>query len=146
MTPRKHLNHDAPHWVNADADYFITLCAEPRGHNHFCHPDLGAVVLDSIRIDNDQHHWYCELAVLMPDHLHLVVHFPPEKTVAQVTGLWKHALARSHGITWQRNFFDHRLRNDENAQQKWDYVLLNPVRAGLIDDASKWPYTWMPNH
>ena len=83
--------------------------------------------------------------VLMPDHIHLLVSFPPEKILSQVVGLWKRGLSRTHGISWQRNFFEHRLRNDESIQQKSDYLLNNPVRAGLINDAMAWPYTWLSN-
>jgi len=83
--------------------------------------------------------------MLMPDHVHMLVCFPPEKIMSQVVGLWKRGLAKSHIIAWQRNFFEHRLRNDENIQQKADYILENPLRAGLVDDWQKWPYVWMPN-
>src|SRR5471030_1314291 len=133
MTPRKHLNHETPHWVTSDADYFVTICAEPRQQNHFCKDPIGPAILDSIRIYNEKQNWFCDLAVLMPDHIHLLVSFPPEKILSQVVGLWKRALAKTHKISWQRNFFEHRLRNDENIQQKADYILENPVRAGLVE-------------
>ena len=144
MNLRKRLNHETPHWVATDADYFLTICAEPRAKNHFCHPQLGAAVLDSIRIYNERNNWYCDLAVLMPDHIHLLVSFPPEKILSKVVGLWKRGLAKSHAISWQRNFFEHRLRNDENIQQKADYILENPVRVGLVGEWKDWPYVWMP--
>ncbi len=88
---------------------------------------------------NEREYWYCELAVLMPDHVHLLVSFPPDKILSRVVGLWKRALTKNHKISWQRNFFDHRLRDERSSQQKSDYVLNNPVRAGLIDDPMKWP-------
>ena len=144
MTLRKHLNHETPHWVTPDADYFVTLCAEPRKQNHFCQPVTGKAVLDSIRIYHEKQIWYCHVAVLMPDHIHLIVCFGPDKMLSQVVGLWRRGLARNHGISWQRNFFEHRLRNEENVQQKADYILYNPVRAGLIENLQDWPYTWMP--
>ena len=34
---------------------------------------------------------------------------------------------------WQKQFFDHLLRNDESASDKWDYISQNPVRAGLTE-------------
>ena len=145
MTPRKRLNHETPHWVTSDADYFVTLCAEPRRQNHFCKDPIGQAILDSIRIYNEKQNWYCDLAVLMPDHIHLLVSFPPEKILSQVVGLWKRALAKTHKISWQRNFFEHRLRNDENVQQKADYILENPVRAGLVEAWRDWPYVWLPD-
>jgi putative transposase len=42
---------------------------------------------------------------------------------------------------WQRGFFDHVLRNDENYGQKWNYIRENPVRAGLVNNAEDWPYS-----
>src|SRR5205823_10678286 len=41
---------------------------------------------------------------------------------------------------WQEGFFDHLLRTDESYSQKWDYVQMNPVRAGLGPIAKIWPY------
>ena len=32
---------------------------------------------------------------------------------------------------WQEGFFDHVLRSEESYAEKWEYVRLNPVRAGL---------------
>jgi len=43
-------------------------------------------------------------------------------------------------INWQRDFFDHRLRGDEGWREKSDYILQNPVRAGLIEKYEDWPY------
>jgi REP element-mobilizing transposase RayT len=44
------------------------------------------------------------------------------------------------GNFWQREFFDHLLRNEESYAQKWDYVFNNPVRAGLVKEATEWPW------
>ena len=41
---------------------------------------------------------------------------------------------------WQEGFFDHVLRSAESYAQKWEYVLMNPVRAGLVNDPDDWPY------
>lgn len=41
---------------------------------------------------------------------------------------------------WQRGFFDHVLRSDESYREKWEYVLANPVRAGLVLQVGAWPY------
>jgi len=40
----------------------------------------------------------------------------------------------------QKDFFEHRLRSDESAQEKSDYILVNPVRAGLVPKPEDWPY------
>jgi putative transposase len=42
---------------------------------------------------------------------------------------------------WQSGGFDRLLRSDEAAQQKWEYMRENPVRAGLVKQWSDWPYS-----
>jgi len=69
----------------------------------------------------------------MPDHVHLIVQIPPESTLSKVVGDWKKYFSRQGHITWQNNFFDHRLRSEESWRQKADYILANPVRAKLVD-------------
>jgi len=49
-----------------------------------------------------------------------------------------------HQITWQKNFFEHRVRNDDNDTYKADYILQNPVRAGLVSRPEDWSYSWIP--
>jgi REP element-mobilizing transposase RayT len=141
---RKRLNHEPPPFYYSDAPtFFITICAQDRGKNTFCHPDPGQAVLDSIRFRNERKIWHCALAVLMPDHVHLILHFPDGASMSQAVGDWKRYLTQNQGIAWQRNFFDHRVRPGENFGQKTEYVLLNPERAGLIQKAEDWPYTWI---
>jgi len=85
--------------------------------------------------------------VIMPDHVHLFVAFP-------LAGLalfeWIHALKTVLGKQllrlgfqkphWQEGFFDHVLRSAESYAEKWEYVRMNPLRAGLVKTAEKWPY------
>ena len=40
---------------------------------------------------------------------------------------WRHA-----GVHWQRDFFDHRIRDNEDLREKREYILANPVRKGLV--------------
>ena len=44
---------------------------------------------------------------------------------------------------WQPNFFDHILRSADSYSTKWDYVQMNPVRAGLVKNADDWEYQGM---
>lgn len=54
---------------------------------------------------------------------------------------WKHFTARTLGIEWQRDFFDHRLRH-RSFVEKAHYIRMNPVRAGLVEKLEEWPYVW----
>jgi REP element-mobilizing transposase RayT len=85
--------------------------------------------------------------VIMPDHVHLFVALPPTATtlpkwVQMLRTVLGKELLRS-GIQkphWQEGFFDHVLRSSESYSQKWDYVRLNPVRAGYCAEPEGWPY------
>jgi len=37
------------------------------------------------------------------------------------------------------------LRRSENYREKWDYVQVTPVRAGLVKHVRDWPYQGVLN-
>jgi putative transposase len=86
---------------------------------------------------------YC----FMPDHLHVLVRGLHERANS------KHAIDKfklSAGIWLRTNqpefrlkhdYFDHIVRCSEDWRAQAQYIALNPVRAGLIEHASDYPYT-----
>lgn len=90
--------------------------------------------------------WHCRLALLMPDHLHAILAFPPAPGLATTLTNWKKFIARQHGVEWQRDFFDHRLRNDQELQEKMSYILMNPVRKGICERVEDWVWVYHPNN
>ena len=50
---------------------------------------------------------------------------------------WPH---RDQLPLWQRHSWDTQLRRGENYDEKWEYVLQNPVRAGLVARTEDWRY------
>ena len=100
--------------------------------------------MDTIRHRNERQIWYAHVAVIMPDHVHLVLGFSDrERRIEVIVSKWKEWTAKSFDIEWQRDFFEHRLRRDESFREKADYVLANPVRAGLVDRIEDWPYVFI---
>ena len=67
--------------------------------------------------------------------------FSEEALIAKSIRNWRHWTAHEFGFHWQRDFFEHRLRDHESFVEKLDYVLQNPVRAGLVADWKDWPFT-----
>jgi putative transposase len=139
---RKELGHqDLPFEVAWSCDFYVTICAEPRRQNHFCRDPVGSAVLSSARHYQNLCKWGVHLLLLMPDHLHLVV---TPYLGYDITGLitsLKRFLTRSYRLKFQRNFFEHRIRNSENFSAYCQYVRLNPVRAGLVIRPEDW--TWV---
>jgi len=140
---RRHMDHRTPEWIGPGSSYFVTVCALPRGQNHFCLENIGPAVLDSIKYRHEKGLWFCDLAVLMPDHIHLILGFPDVASFSGIIGDWKRWLNTKLGITWQENFFDHRIRSETDSH-KGEYILQNPVRAGLVEKAEDWPWLWIP--
>ncbi len=145
-TGRKVLPHDTPLWVDPDAsEFFITINCQRRGTNQLCLPGIGESLLAAARFYYEQRKWFPSPFLLMPDHLHLLVSFGRGHEMTRVVTAWKRYVATPHGIEWQCGFFEHRLRRAESAREKGEYILHNPVRAGLVEDAAKWPYWFKLN-
>ena len=139
---RKSLPHQPPWSIDPSREiYFLTICAKVRAGSPLL--PAASALMDSIRFNNDRGTWWTHVAVIMPDHVHLVVRFPPQTEFVRAVRQWKHWTARQLGVEWQRDFFDHRLRSEESLDEKVRYLLNNPVRAGLVEDFQEWPHLWM---
>jgi len=136
---RKQLNHTKHFAARFGATYFITDSTEPRGLNQPCHEKTMPVLFKTARIYHEQQRWYLKLFLLMPDHAHALFNVSGD-CLSGLLRDYKRATARISGVRWQRNFFDHRLRDNESAAQKYDYIRQNPVRAGLIAHEDSWRY------
>jgi putative transposase len=138
---RRALPHDPPHFIEtANAIFFITICCQPKGENQLCHPEIADKIFQSASCYWRRGHWGVPILLLMPDHLHMLVAFGKDVGMKSVIRNWKRYLTNHAGLQWQRDFFDHRLRDDENFTEKANYILNNPVRAGLVARFEDWPY------
>jgi putative transposase len=142
---RKRLPHDVPLWIDpSKAHYFITVGCRQRGENQLANNHLVEQLFETIKHRNTAGIWYVHLAMIMPDHVHLLISFPDtEKRVQTVISKWKEWTAKTLAIDWQRDFFEHRLRKEESLHEKADYILANPVRAALVERADDWPYVFI---
>ncbi|MDH5668630.1 MAG: transposase [Nitrospira sp.] len=85
---------------------------------------------------------------LMPNHFHLVV-APTTRTSLSAFMQWwltshvrrYHRHYRSHGHVWQGRFKSFPIQQDGHLLTVLRYVLRNPVRAGLVDYATDWPWS-----
>ena len=98
--------------------------------------------------------------VLLPDHLHTIWKLPatdmdfslrwslikqhvtrqcqrPSSMVAPSRSRQK----RGEGTIWQRRFWEHTIRNDEDLRRHVDYIHFNPVKHGYVERPSDWPYS-----
>ncbi|PYJ40367.1 MAG: hypothetical protein DME86_12375 [Verrucomicrobia bacterium] len=130
-----------PIWLSYDQAvvYFITFCVQAR-IPVLANDKAFAVLRD---IAGRPGIWRIIAAVVMPDHVHLLG-APAERDapVGALSATVKRAIRRSLQATWQwqPGCFDRLLRSDESADEKWNYIRDDPVRAGLVNHWSDWPY------
>lgn len=78
--------------------------------------------------------------LFMPNHMHLILQGKNDTAdmwkclvlFKQKTGYW--LLKNAHEFKWQKDFYDHVLRKDDDLIKQIKYVLNNPVRKGMVSD------------
>ncbi len=82
----------------------------------------------------------------MPDHLHVILQgttdgarpFEAINNFKQKTGYW---LSKNRlGVHWQKDYYDHIIRNEEEIAKHVRYILDNPVRKSIVDDWTNYEF------
>ena len=140
-----------PHLQRDSKPHFITFVTKGRR----VLPDWARqIVLDCCMHDHNKE-YNLRVAVVMHDHAHLILTplidrvgcrtFPLPEIMKAIKGASSHAIngrAGTHEAIWQEESFDHVLRSSESLDAKIDYILQNPVRAGLVTVASEYRWSW----
>ncbi len=133
-------------YENPQQIFSLTICTHNR-RTHFlnelwANTILGSLNTGTIDKETERYAW-----CLMPDHLHLLIS-PREGNLIKIIGQWKrftgHLLGKA-GLDepcWQRGFYDHALRKEEDIEKVASYIVNNPVRKGLVDQWQNYPYSW----
>ena len=138
------LFHQIPSWVPSGSRFHIRIRIESNSNILLTDSQIGQDVLTAADFCHTQHKWFVHLLLLMPDHLHAIIAFPPGSNMSRVVGEWKSYLRKAYGIRWQKNYFDHRLRDEKEFIEKAYYIRMNPVRAGLAARSEDW--NWVIEH
>ena len=84
--------------------------------------------------------------VIMPDHIHLLaslgVWAMPGNYLRDIKGKLSAFLRKKFNVQniWQKGFYDHVMRTDENLNSTAEYILNNPVRSGLANNWKNYPW------
>jgi putative transposase len=137
-----------PHYQWTDKTYFITFATRNR---EILPPHARDLILETCLVGNRKQ-YELHAVVVMPDHVHLVLtplgdnEGPislPEilQTIKSVSAHRINKYLGRKGSLWQQESFDRAMREVENTLGKLEYVLGNPVRAGLV--TSPFDYRWL---
>ena len=138
------------------ATYFFTLNAADR---------QGRILVDhvkelgqSLRRVQARHPFKLDAIVVLPEHLHMLMTLPREDAdFAARIMLIKQAFSRQipaageqcnrsrirrgeRGV-WQRRYWEHLIRDDEDFVRHTDYIHFNPVKHGWVTHAADWPHS-----
>ena len=126
--------------------HFVTACTATRRHI-LSNPDVHRAFTKFGERGSEHGAWIGRY-LLMPDHPHAFIVLDDERSdlstwMKSLKNMLSKALREMRVPTphWQKGFFDHVLRTEESAASKWDYIRENPVRAGLVANWEKWPYS-----
>ena len=129
------------------------LAADTCGPHWLADPFLANLLLDSLRRPAPEAYELLA-ATVMSNHWHAVVVLAetPERPFIRTLQQLKAHVAREanrhlcrSGQFWARETYDHIVRDpwEKGIANAVNYVLHNPVKAGLCSTWEEWPHTWL---
>jgi REP element-mobilizing transposase RayT len=112
------------------------------GAAHLADPGIARVIVENLR-QFDGVRYETIAWCVMPTHVHVVVRAIGSQKLSRIVHAWKSYTAKRaneilgrEGPFWSREYFDRILRSPEDLRRTVEYVIQNPVKAGLAD----WPW------
>jgi putative transposase len=125
--------------------YFLTFCTAGR-RKLFIATDVVDLVLAQILRAANEVGFEIPAYCFMPDHVHLLIEGTSAtsdlrkfvKLAKQYSG-FSYCTASGRRL-WQPSYFDHVLREEEDTWSVARYIVENPIRAGLVQTATAYPF------
>jgi REP element-mobilizing transposase RayT len=126
-------------------------------------PSLARIVMNKIR-EFDQHRYILIVCSIMPNHVHLLcdTQSPDDSTVLQHKGKTQgypladtlrllkgntsrfcNKILQRNGAFWCHESYDHCVRDNDELTRAVEYILYNPVKAGLVSEWQQWDFTYL---
>ena len=84
---------------------------------------------------------------IMPNHVHVLIEVKEGWTLSTIMHGWRSYTAHQAnkilgrtGDFWMDEYFDRYIRDEKHLETVVNYIDNNPVKAGLVDEAHKWPW------
>ncbi|MCG6949795.1 MAG: transposase [Acidobacteria bacterium] len=142
---KRQRRHHLPEEVYDGNNHVVYLTTCTANHGRWLRePDLAAIARDEILMLHGAYPviGYC----IMPDHIHMLLGNAGSKLGSIMNRFKGRTSRRVRGVrrgleVWQAGYWDHIVRREEGLYKVLQYILLNPVRAELVDDW--WDYPWL---
>ena len=144
--PRRKPNRIAGYDYSQNGAYFVTICTQERekilsnivgDDAHIVPQPYGQVVEKYIRNAPE-----IEKYVIMPDHIHMIIRLdngsmwastPTKRNrVASIVRSIKTLTTKEIGVPiFQRSYYDHVIRNQQDYNEIWEYIENNPRKWAM---------------
>ena len=160
----KDLIHDERKRFFVQYDNLLDSCN--NGPTYLNQPEVAEIVKEQLHLfDNDMY----ELIAysIMPNHVHILIdtaiQIPPAqdfttweavnfqpldkimKRIKGATGRYANLYLKRTGTFWQKESYDHFIRNQKEFSNVIRYILNNPIKARLVNDWGEHPYSFLKN-
>jgi putative transposase len=106
------------------------------------------LLLSVIRENRAKERFQVHEFVFMRDHIHLILtpapQIPLEKAVQFIKGGFSFRAKKENlfnGEIWQKGYHENRIRDSAEYAQHVEYVWMNPVKAGLVEQPEDYLYS-----
>lgn len=127
--------------------YFLTCCLEKR-RPLFNNKRLAESLLNLYVERRDRGKMLLYGYVVMPDHYHIILSLQGDGSISNIVRFVHSQSAiecrktlNIPGRIWQRRFYDHVIRDEDDWLTKLNYTHNNPVEAGLVENILDWPWS-----
>jgi putative transposase len=138
--------------------YFFTVVTHNRSQI-LCHPENINLLRNAFQQVMQQHPFKIDAIVLLPEHLHCIWTLPEGdadfSTRWRLIKSWfsrqchpqyhnKISASRQHKrekAVWQRRFWEHQIRDEQDFVRHVEYIHYNPVHHGLVNAPKDWEYS-----
>jgi REP element-mobilizing transposase RayT len=110
-------------------------------------PAIADMIVEAIEYNaNILRHYALNAFVVMPNHVHLLASpaIPLPNLTKSLKGITAKRANQMLSLTgtsfWQEESYDHLVRHEREFEKVRNYIEENPVRAGLVKEASE--YRW----
>ena len=110
-------------------------------------PEIAQVVVESIQKGVELGQYDLGAYVVMANHVHLLIQprVPPQRLLKSLKGVTARECNRLLGRTgepfWQKESYDHCVRNRAEWDRICRYIENNPVKAGLVNRPEDFPWS-----
>ena len=104
-----------------------------------------------------RHPFTIDAMVVLPDHINAVWTLPPDdadfslrwrlikiafaQAVPKTEPIGRVRMARRERAIWQRRFWEHLIRDEEDFRRHVEYCYINPIRHVLVTRVRDWPHS-----